>query len=47
MVDFKRDKDGMITKVVTIEYDPNRIARIALFHYVDGEKRYIFLSIGV
>ncbi|MGH9153540.1 MAG: 50S ribosomal protein L2 [Acidimicrobiales bacterium] len=41
MVDFKRDKDGIPAKVATIEYDPNRNARIALLHYVDGEKRYI------
>jgi large subunit ribosomal protein L2 len=41
MVDFKRNKDGIPAKVATIEYDPNRNARIALLHYVDGEKRYI------
>jgi large subunit ribosomal protein L2 len=41
MVDFKRDKDGVPAKVASIEYDPNRNARIALLHYVDGEKRYI------
>src|SRR3954464_1301046 len=41
MVDFKRNKDGVPAKVATIEYDPNRNARIALLHYVDGEKRYI------
>ncbi|MGH9178034.1 MAG: 50S ribosomal protein L2 [Acidimicrobiales bacterium] len=40
-VDFKRNKDGVPAKVATIEYDPNRNARIALLHYVDGEKRYI------
>lgn len=40
-VDFKRDKDGVPAKVAHIEYDPNRSARIALLHYVDGEKRYI------
>ncbi|MBS1848908.1 MAG: 50S ribosomal protein L2 [Actinobacteria bacterium] len=41
IIDFKRDKDGVPAKVATIEYDPNRNARIALLHYVDGEKRYI------
>jgi len=41
IVDFKRDKDGVPAKVASIEYDPNRNARIALLHYVDGEKRYI------
>ncbi len=41
LIDFKRDKIGIPAKVATIEYDPNRTARIALLHYVDGEKRYI------
>ncbi|MGH9064605.1 MAG: 50S ribosomal protein L2 [Acidimicrobiales bacterium] len=41
VVDFKRDKDRVPAKVATIEYDPNRNARIALLHYLDGEKRYI------
>ena len=41
VIDFKRDKTGVPAKVVTIEYDPNRSARIALLHYKDGEKRYI------
>src|SRR4030088_3029340 len=42
LIDFKRvDKDGIPAKVAHIEYDPNRTARIALLHYVDGEKRYI------
>jgi large subunit ribosomal protein L2 len=40
-VDFRREKDGIPAKVASIEYDPNRNARIALLHYVDGEKRYI------
>src|SRR5258708_23451033 len=40
-IDFKRDKRGIAGKVATIEYDPNRTARIALIHYKDGEKRYI------
>jgi large subunit ribosomal protein L2 len=41
VVDFRREKDGIPAKVATIEYDPNRNARIALLHYADGEKRYI------
>jgi large subunit ribosomal protein L2 len=41
IVDFWRDKDGIPAKVAAIEYDPNRNARIALLHYLDGEKRYI------
>ena len=41
MVDFRRNKDGVPAKVAAIEYDPNRNARIALLHYLDGEKRYI------
>lgn len=41
LIDFKRDKDGIPGKVATIEYDPNRSARIALIAYPDGEKRYI------
>jgi large subunit ribosomal protein L2 len=41
LIDFKRDKDGVPAKVAAIEHDPNRNARIALLHYVDGEKRYI------
>jgi large subunit ribosomal protein L2 len=41
IVDFKRNKDGVPAKVAAIEYDPGRNARIALLHYVDGEKRYI------
>jgi len=41
IIDFKRNKDGVPAKVAAIEYDPNRNARIALLHYVDGEKRYI------
>lgn len=40
-IDFKRNKDGVPATVATIEYDPNRSARIALLHYADGEKRYI------
>jgi len=41
VIDFKRKKDGIPAKVASIEYDPNRSARIALLHYADGEKRYI------
>jgi large subunit ribosomal protein L2 len=41
IIDYKRDKTGIPAKVAAIEYDPNRSARIALLHYVDGEKRYI------
>jgi large subunit ribosomal protein L2 len=46
-VDFRRDKDGIPAKVATIEYDPNRTSRIALLHYVDGEKRYIIAPDGL
>ncbi len=46
-IDFKRNKDGIPAKVATIEYDPNRSARIALLHYVDGEKRYILCPKGL
>jgi large subunit ribosomal protein L2 len=47
LVDFKRDKFGVPAKVAAIEYDPNRSARIALLHYVDGEKRYIIAPVGL
>jgi large subunit ribosomal protein L2 len=47
IVDFKRNKDGVPAKVAHIEYDPNRSARIALLHYVDGEKRYILAPQGI
>src|SRR5271168_5546268 len=46
-IDFKRDKTGIPAKVASIEYDPNRSARIALLHYADGEKRYILQPIGL
>src|SRR6266436_6552786 len=46
-IDFKRDKFGVAGKVATIEYDPNRSARIALIHYRDGEKRYILAPLGL
>jgi len=47
IIDFKRNKDGVPAKVATIEYDPNRSCRIALLHYLDGEKRYILAPKGV
>ena len=47
VIDFRRTKDGIPAKVAAIEYDPNRNARIALLHYVDGEKRYILAPIDV
>ena len=47
LVDFKRDKFGIPGKVATIEYDPNRSARICLVNYADGEKRYILHPVGL
>jgi len=47
VIDFKRNKDGIIAKVSSIEYDPNRTARIALLTYTDGEKRYIVAPHGI
>ena len=47
IIDFKRDKIGVIGKVATIEYDPNRSANIALIKYTDGEKRYILAPQGL
>ena len=47
IIDFKRDKTGIPGTVATIEYDPNRSARIALINYVDGEKRYILQPVGL
>jgi len=47
IIDFKRDKLGIPGRVASIEYDPNRSARIALIHYADGEKRYIISPIGL
>jgi large subunit ribosomal protein L2 len=47
IIDFRREKDGIPAKVVTIEYDPNRSARIALLSYADGEKRYIIAPVGL
>src|ERR687888_2531422 len=46
-IDFRRDKIGIPARVVAIEYDPNRSARIALLQYADGEKRYILAPVGV
>ncbi|MBE6853519.1 MAG: 50S ribosomal protein L2 [Ruminococcus sp.] len=47
IIDFKRDKDNMDAKVMTLEYDPNRSAHIALLQYEDGEKRYIIAPNGL
>lgn len=47
IIDFKRDKVGVPGRVATIEYDPNRSARIALIYYADGEKRYILAPVGL
>jgi large subunit ribosomal protein L2 len=47
VIDFRRDKHGIPARVAAVEYDPNRSARIALLHYVDGEKRYILAPDGV
>ena len=47
VIDFKRDKREIPAKVVSVEYDPNRSARIALLNYADGEKRYILAPVGI
>jgi large subunit ribosomal protein L2 len=47
IIDFKRDKHGIVGTIAAIEYDPNRAARIALVHYPDGEKRYIIAAMGM
>ena len=47
IIDFKRDKDTVPAKVVSVEYDPNRSANIALLQYADGEKRYILAPLGL
>ena len=47
LIDFRRNKDGIPARVDSIQYDPNRSARIALLHYVDGEKRYIVAPDGL
>ncbi|MCK5087264.1 MAG: 50S ribosomal protein L2 [Melioribacteraceae bacterium] len=47
IIDFKRNKFGVPAKVFSIEYDPNRSSRIALLHYIDGEKRYIIAPDGL
>src|SRR3989344_4706989 len=46
-IDFKRDKEGTAGRVISIEYDPNRTARIALISYADGEKRYIIAPLDL
>jgi len=47
LIDWKRDKAGVPARIATVEYDPNRSARIGLLHYADGEKRYILLPHGL
>jgi large subunit ribosomal protein L2 len=47
IIDFRRNKDGIPAKVASVEYDPNRTARIALLHFADGEKRYILAPKGI
>lgn len=47
IIDFRRDKIGIPGKVASVEYDPNRSARIALIYYVDGEKRYMLAPLGI
>src|SRR2546425_615072 len=47
VIDFRRDKENIEAKVFSIEYDPNRSARIARLHYTDGEKRYILAPDGL
>jgi large subunit ribosomal protein L2 len=47
VIDFKRDKEQVPAKVASVEYDPNRSARLALLHYKDGEKRYILAPVGL
>ena len=47
VIDFRRDKIGVVARVASVEYDPNRNARIALLHYEDGEKRYILCPVGL
>ncbi len=47
IIDFKRNKDGVVAKVAAIEYDPNRTANIALLFYADGEKRYMLAPNGI
>ena len=47
IIDFRRDKDGVVGTVASIEYDPNRSSNIALIHYTDGEKRYIIAPKGL
>ena len=46
-IDFRRGKDEVVGKIASIEYDPNRSARIALIQYIDGEKRYIIAPMNI
>src|SRR6187431_349685 len=47
MIDYRRNKDGIAAKVDSVQYDPNRTARVALLFYTDGEKRYIIAPAGL
>ncbi len=47
VIDFRRNKENVAARVAAIEYDPNRSARLALLHYVDGEKSYIIAPVGL
>lgn len=47
LIDFKRDKDNIPARVITVEYDPNRNCFISLLHYADGEKRYVLAPLGI
>lgn len=47
LIDFRRNKDNVVARVHSVQYDPNRSARIALLYYVDGEKRYILAPLGM
>ena len=47
LIDFRRNKDGVTARVDSVQYDPNRTARVALLHYADGEKRYIIAPAGL
>jgi large subunit ribosomal protein L2 len=47
VIDWKREKYGVPARIATVEYDPNRSARIGLLHYADGEKRYMLLPHGL
>src|SRR5437762_8239009 len=47
IIDWKRNKIGVLGRVVAVEYDPNRTARLALIQYEDGERRYILCPVGI